>query len=391
MLKCGGVGGDMATLKLNPYKLQHNYRLLKDMFEKNNLDWAIVTKLLSGNELFLEEVLKLNPKQVCDSRISNLKKIKTLNPSIETIYIKPVPMGSVYSLLEVADISFNSELKTLQALSDISLRRGKKHKVIIAVELGDLREGIMGEHILDFFWEVFGMKGIEVVGLGANLNCLNGVMPSEGKLNELSDYRDLVERKFGRKIPLISGGSSVTIPLVEKGMVPDKINHFRVGESLFFGADLFNEGTLPEFYSDVFEVEAEILELSLKPMTPSGDLSKNVHGDVFEIDDSHEGKMRYQGLIDIGSLDIASKYLQPEDSNIQVVGSSSDMTVLDFPPDSAGHQVGSSVKFKASYMVVLGLMNSQYVTKSLVGSTCKDVMEVEAIFGSLLKRQPKRA
>lgn len=380
----------MATLRLNPEKLRHNYRLLKSMFDKVDVECAIVTKLLSGNEMFLNEILKLGPSQLCDSRISNLRTIKNMRPDMETIYIKPVPMGSIPDLLDVADISFNSELATLETISRLSLARNKKHKVIIAIELGDRREGIMAEDILDFFAEVFRLEGVEVIGLGANLNCMNGVLPSEDKMEELRQHRDRVERTFQRKIPIISGGSSVTIPLIREGLVPKEINHFRIGETLFFGADLFNDCTLEGFYSDVFEVEAELLELSIKPTTPVGELAKNIHGEIFQAEEKDVGRVRCQGLIDIGSLDIASKYLEPSDPNIQVIGSSSDMTVLEFSQDSHSYAVGSTIRFKPSYMVVLGLMNSQYVTKSLT-SDKGTLAERSGIALEFLRRSPKRA
>lgn len=380
----------MAVLKLDPDKLKHNFTQLTNLFEKNQLDWAVVTKLLSGNEIFLKEILKLKPKQLCDSRISNLRTIKLLDPSVETVYIKPVPLGSIESLLDVADISFNSELTTLKALSEASLRRGRKHKVIIAVELGDRREGVMKDELIDFFREVFLMKGIDVVGLGANLNCLNGVMPSEEKLLELSGYQTLIEKKFQKRIPMVSGGSSVTIPLIDAGHIPPSINHFRVGESLFFGADLFSESVLENFHPDVFTIEAEIIEISHKPTSPDGDLAKNIHGDVFQVSEEDPERTRWQGIIDIGTLDIASRYLQPMDPEISIVGSSSDMTVLELPHGSS-YQIGSKIRFQPTYMVVLGLMNSRYVTKTISHSVEVEADEMDKVWSSVAAKTNLRA
>ncbi len=72
----------------------------------------MVSKLLSGNILFLKELLTLKPEQVCDSRVSNLKDIKTLDPSVETIYIKPPPKQYMKAVVEFADISLNTEYET---------------------------------------------------------------------------------------------------------------------------------------------------------------------------------------------------------------------------------------------------------------------------------------
>src|SRR5699024_9349238 len=83
------------------------------------------------------------------------------------------------------------------------------HRIIIMIELGDLREGIMGEYLMDFYQKVFDLPNIEVAGIGSNLNCLNGIMPSKDKLIQLSLYEQLIEAKYGKKIAGVYGGSSV--------------------------------------------------------------------------------------------------------------------------------------------------------------------------------------
>lgn len=69
----------MAYITLNKQKLQHNYKELDKLFKEHNIEWAAVVKLLCGNELFLKQVLDLGIKEVCDSRISNLKTVKALS------------------------------------------------------------------------------------------------------------------------------------------------------------------------------------------------------------------------------------------------------------------------------------------------------------------------
>src|SRR5690606_29538677 len=130
--------------------------------------------LLCGNELFLKEVLELNPQQVCDSRVSNLKEIKKIAPNIETIYIKPTPKRSVASVVKYADISMNTDIETIKLLSHEAQKQNKIHKIIIMIELGELREGVMREDVISFYDHVFQLKNIEVVGIGTNLSCLYG-------------------------------------------------------------------------------------------------------------------------------------------------------------------------------------------------------------------------
>ena len=172
----------MAFIELYKEKLKKNYTFLSDLFSKNDIEWAVVSKLLCGNELYLKELLALGPKEVCDSRISNLKQIKKIAPDVQTVYIKPPAKRSISNIVKYADASFNTEFRTIKWISDEAVKQKREHKVIIMIELGDLREGVMGEELMDFYESVFELPNIKVTGIGSNLNCLYGVMPSEDKL-----------------------------------------------------------------------------------------------------------------------------------------------------------------------------------------------------------------
>jgi predicted amino acid racemase len=229
--------------------------------------------------------------------------------------------------------------------------------------MGDLREGVMGDDLLMFYKEVFELPNIQVVGIGANLNCLNGVMPSEDKLIQLGLYKQLIEAKFNVKIPWVSGGTSVTIPLVHRRLIPKGINHFRIGEALFFGKDLFTGGVFPGMHYDVFELFAEIIELSEKPLLPSGELGKNVAGDTFEMDEELYGKTTHRAIIDVGLLDIDTDQLRPRYGDLDLAGASSDMMVIDLGDNEANLKVGDLMRFQLDYMGALKLLNSSYINK----------------------------
>ncbi len=356
----------MAYLELHRSKLKHNYDYLDKMFKTHHRDWAIVTKLLCGNELYLREVLRLGAKEVCDSRISNLATVKEIDPSVQTVYIKPPSQAVVEDLVRYADVSFNSESAVIRMLSEEAQRQGKTHKVTIMIELGDLREGIMGEHLVDFYESVFELPNIEVVAIGANLNCLHGVMPSQDKLIQLSLYRQLIEAQFNQKIPFVTGGTSVVLPLLPRGQVPAAINHFRIGETLFFGNDLFSGDPIPEMENEVFKLYAEIIEITRKPKVPIGPLATNVAGEVFEVDEANYGKTSYRAIVDVGLLEMSPDYLELEDENLQIVNASSDMLVIDLGESPGHYKVGDQLPFKVKYMGVLGLINSDYIEKRVI-------------------------
>lgn len=356
----------MAFLNLDRSKLQHNYDMLQNWFCENDIEWGVVSKLLCGNRLYLEELVRLGIKEFHDTRISNLKMIKQVAPDSTTVYIKPPAKRSISSIIKFADVSFNTDYTTIKMLSDEAGKQGKIHRIIIMIEMGDLREGVVGEHLMEFYEKIIHLPNINIVGLGTNLNCLNGVMPSQDKLIQLSLYKQLIEAKFDIEIPWVSGGTSVTVPLLIKRQLPKQINHFRVGEVLFFGLDLFTNQTIVGMYNDVFKLYAEIIELYEKPKVPHGDQGFNVSGETPTYPAEDYGKHSFRAIIDIGLLDCNPQYLIQDDDEIDIIEASSDMLVLDVGQNKQNYKVGDLVGFKLKYMGVLGLMNSNYVDKLLV-------------------------
>lgn len=352
----------MAFLKLYRSKLKKNHDFLNGLFKEKGVDWGVVAKLLCGNKQYLKELIDLGIDEIHDARISNLKKVKDINPKVTTCYIKPPPKRSIPNIIKYADVSLNSEFETIKLLSQEAVRQKKLHKVIIMIELGELREGVMGESVVEFYGKIFQLPGISVIGLGTNLNCLTGVMPSTDKLVQLSLYKQLIELKFNRRIPWISGGASITIPLMLTNQLPKSINHLRVGETLYFGNNLVTDENIEGMESSVFELFTEIIEISEKPKVPIGELGENPSGDMADVDEADYGKKHHRAIIDIGLLDIDPKFLKPKDHNVEVIGASSDMLVMELKNDH-DYKVGDLLRFELKYMGALSILNSNYIEK----------------------------
>jgi len=363
----------MAFITLNRKKLRNNYEFLNTLMKVRNIEWGVVSKMLCGNEIYLKEIIALGTKEIHDSRISNLQKIKRLNPDVQTVYIKPPARRSIQKIVQFADVSFNTELKTIEWLSEEAVRQNKTHKIIIMIEMGDLREGVLGEDLLEFYNKAFSLPNIIISGIGTNLNCLSGVMPNQDKLIQLSLYKQLIEAKFNRAIPFVSGGTSVAVPLILKNARPMAVNHFRIGEALYFGKDLFTGKTIKNMHNDVFKLYAEIIEVTQKPDTPIGELGANVAGKTFSVD-AHDdlSGTSLRAILDVGLLDMQPQYLIPEDASVKIIDASSDMLVLDISHAKQKYKVGDLISFKLNYMGALYLLNSDYVEKKIEENLIKE-------------------
>lgn len=356
----------MSYITLNSNKLKYNYHFLDQLFAEHHIEWAVVAKLLCGNEKFLQCLLEFSDKEICDSRLTNLKHIKNLSPKTKTVYIKPPAKRLAKSIVKYADVSFNSEIETVKALSKEAVLQNKTHKIVIMVEMGELREGVMVRNLSHFFRKVKKLPSIDIVGIGTNLNCLNGILPDEKKLIKLHRFKEIIEETHQTRIPYISAGSSVTIPLIFQNKIHSGINHFRIGESLFFGTDVYNDSTISGMYQDVFTLTAEIIEIAQKPMVPAGEAGTNLTGETPMHDVSNTGKTSVRAIVDVGVLDIDHSQIEPITKGIRIIGASSDMMILDLSDNPNNLKVGDTVDFSMSYLAVLRAMNSEYVDKAIV-------------------------
>ncbi len=353
----------MAYITLDSDKLRANHKFLDKIFKERGIEWSVVTKMMCGNKEFLTELLKLDINQICDSRISNIKAVKAIRPDIEAIYIKPPAKKAIPGVVKYADISMNTEISTIRLLSKEAVKQNKKHKIVIMLEMGELREGVLHENFINFYERVFSLENIEVIGIGTNLNCMYGVLPSHDKLIQLSIYKQLIEAKFNKSIKYLSGGSSVTIPLIFQDLLPKGINHFRVGETLYLGTDVYNDSVIEGMEVDLFQFYAQIIELKQKPGIPIGEMGTNLEGDTFEIESDMSSQISCRAILDVGLLDVDRNHLNPKDPNVKVVGVSSDVTVVDLGKNSNSYKTGDFLEFKIDYTGILKILNSRYIDK----------------------------
>ncbi len=365
----------MAELIINSKNIQNNIKKLSTFFETHQKKWSLITKVFSGDKEFLNHILNDEILQgidsVGDSRLTSLKNLKALNPKMRTIYIKPPAIVYAKDVVQYADVSLNSSFETIQALNKEAEKANLVHQVIIMIELGELREGILRSEVMDFYERVFTLSNIEVIGIGSNLGCMYGVEPTYDKLIQLSLYNNLISAKFHKNLPLISGGTSITLPQITKGIVPKEINHFRIGEAAFFGLSPLNNEKFSDLSTDTFQFFANIIELEEKNIVPEGTISDaNVgHTSAYSQDDL--GKTTTKAIIDVGLLDVNPEDIDPLDESIEFVGITSDMIVLNLGINKTTtgekkYHIGDRIEFKPNYMGVARLLNSKFIEKKYV-------------------------
>lgn len=357
----------MNRLCINMEALQNNISRINEIVSARGGTWTLVTKVLCGHEDILNEIIKMKVTSLGDTRLDNLHPIRNVK-GIERWYLRVPPPSATGEVVEYADVSINSEKETIHQLASDAKAAGKKHKIVVMIELGDLREGVLPGGLIDFYNDIFSLPNIDILGIGANLGCLSSTLPSVDQLMQLVLYRELLELKFGHRLPIVSAGTSVILPLLDKYRIPNSVNHWRVGESVFLGTDLVNGGTLKGFRDDVFILEAEISEIKQKSMTPLGEVANVAPFEPMDNETELEpGQRGRRALVSLGELDTDVRGLIPVAPNCRIVGASSDITVVHIDDDdSSGYKVGDTLPFKMSYSALLRIMNGRYIPKEIV-------------------------
>lgn len=361
----------MAELIIHSEKIKENIKFLSHYFETHNIEWSLVTKVFSGDKTFIEMVLTKDVseeiKSVSDSKLDSLKNLKAVYPNLETIYINPPALAHVDDVIDYADISLNTSISTIEALNASAKKKNLIHKIIIMIELGELREGINNEDVVTFYQNVFNLSHIEVIGIGSNLGCMFGVEPTYSKLMQLSLTKELIFKTFNKNLKLISGGTSITLPLIEDNLVPKDINHFRIGEAAFLGICPLEGQQFKGLHKDTFEFYANIIELIEKNVVPGDVITNAKNEQAIDNDGDRCTRKSYKAILDFGLLDVDRDDLDAED-NFLFVGATSDMVVIDVgnnktEANKTKYKVGDKIKFKLNYIAVARLLNSKFIHK----------------------------
>ncbi len=351
----------MSRVIINLEALHHNLGVVDGWMQRHNAQWTLVTKVLCGHEDSLKALHHMGVRSMGESRLSNLRTIRKFAPEIESWYLRVPGLTSIADVIDLADVTLNSEAETIHGLNEEAGQAGHQHRIIIMIELGDLREGILPGSLMKFYNQIFQLEHLDVLGIGANLGCLAGAVPNIDQFMQLILYRELLELKFEHKLPVISAGSSATLPLVLDGQLPRAINHFRIGEAVFLGMDLINGGVLSGLRNDVFTLEVEITEIKRKSLVPVIETGTATPCGSEPLDDLKPGQRGYRALVNLGQLDTDIGGLRPENPIHQIAGASSDITVLNVGESPGGLAVGGVVRFRMDYAALVRLMANKYV------------------------------
>lgn len=345
-------------LQISLPKLTHNITIIRSICNKASLHITPITKVVMGHPA-IAALYASYFDSIGDSRICDIQRMIDHQIKTDFMLIRSPALSEAIETVKLCHTSLNSELSVCRALNEAGESMQKTHRILVMIEMGDLREGILSDDLEAFLRSIASLRSLDVIGIGSNATCFAGLIPDTVNLSVLEEGKKVFKRIFG-KDPIVSGGGTNLFDLILHNSLPPYINHIRIGEGLLMGVDAVYKQPIPGCYTDICVLTGEIIELKTKPSFPNGFTAHNAFGEHIPFRDKG---LRRKAIVNIGRLDTDISGLIPLQSGIEILGASSDHLVLD-TEENPTLQVGDLVSFSMNYSALLFSMSSIYVEKN---------------------------
>lgn len=349
------------VVKIDLAKLKANTEQVAKLCRERGVALTGVTKAVCADIRVARTMLNGGASMLGDSRLQNLRKLRGAGIDAPLMMLRLPMLSEAAEIVKTADISLVSELATAAALSRAAVQTHTRHRLVLMVDMGDRREGIMPQKILHQAEEILRLPAVELAGLGTNLACLGGVIPTPEIFTEMLELAADIRSRLGVPLPVISGGNSATFDLLTSGNMPEGITNLRVGEGILLGRETVNRSPLPGCHLDAITLYGEIIELQEKPSQPRGLIGLDAFGrrPVFA-----DRGIRRRAIVAIGRQDTSPEGLSPLLPGLEVLGASSDHLLVDVNDSPVSLSVGDELGFTMDYASLIPAMTSPYVAKT---------------------------
>ncbi len=346
-------------LEIDLDKIHHNASELVERLGDRGISVTGVTKATFGSPRIAETLLQSGVRGLGESRIERIEALRRAGVRAPISLIRSPMLSQSDRVVMAADLSFNTELDVIRGLSSAARRLGLMHGIVLMVELGDLREGIMPVDVEDTVRETLRLPNVVLRGIGTNLACRSGVTPGVGNMSELSALASSLEARFGRTFDVVSGGNSANLDWAFSAADKGRVNDLRLGESLLLGREALHRRAIEGLHIDAITLVAEVIESKVKPSQPWGEIAQSAFGEQAPAEDRGDIS---QTILAVGRQDTDPEGLSSS-SELEILGASSDHLIV----HSGGGQIaiGAEIRFQLNYSALMRAMSSPLVAKVL--------------------------
>lgn len=350
-------------LEVNIGHFKENAEIVIGKCEEFGIKVAGVIKGATGLAEIAKAYDEAGAAWIASSRLEQIEDAVNAGINKPTMMIRIPMLSEVEEVIRLCDYSLNSEVEVLEALDAEAGKKGKKHNVILMADMGDLREGFWDkdEMAQAALYIEKNLTNLHLAGIGTNVGCYGSICPTVDKLNELIGVAEKIEAVIGRELEIISGGATSTLLRIWGRDIPERINMLRIGEGVLLARDLqeFYGCSMPELNRDNFRLKAEVIEVKDKPTHPIGEIAVDAFGHKPEYFDRG---IRRRALLGVGKVDYGDcSELLPLEEGIEVLGASSDHTIIDVEDSPRDWKIGDIMEFDVKYATMVYLTSSRNV------------------------------
>lgn len=345
-------------------KIQANAQCLVRRLAARGISVTGVTKAVCGHPDVAVAMVDGGVAGLADARIKNVVRMRMAGKKCLISMIRAPMLSEMEDVVRCCDVSYNTEMATILKLGAAAKKLGTSHDVILMVEMGDMREGVMPENLDEFAARVIATPGVALKGIAANFACMDNVAPTAGDMAMLSRMADQIEGACGPFVELVSGGGSANLSWALGEDSTGRVNNLRLGEAILLGTDPVTGHPISGLHTDAFALFAEVIETRDKPSSiPPAPTAPEL------------GKLKLVRNYDYTARTILAVGQQDTDvsgltfpSGFRFIGATSDHAVVDTTKSAVSvGSVGSEMKMDMNYSALMRAMSAPDVAKTVHG------------------------
>ncbi len=348
------IGYPRLTIDLDA--VAENTRLLTARLLDHGLTLLGVTKCVDGEPRVGQAMLEAGCAGLADSRLPSLARLAAASLGPLTLIRAPQP-DEIETVARVADRVLLSDLGAAGELGRHAA--GSPVDVLLTVDLGDRREGVLPDAASAAAAAIAALPGVCLVGISVNFACLSGQLPTQDLFRQAEDVLAEVADACAAE-PLLSLGGTCVVQHLD-GYHPRFRTEIRSGGGPIYGYDFVSGAGIAGLERTDPVLTAIVLECYRKPPALSGATGFDAFGHVPEVE-LPDDDANY-ALLSLGRRDCEPGGLRPLLPGSYLAGATSDVSVLITPEPL---RPGDTVSFAVDYDALVRAVTSPFVTKEFI-------------------------
>jgi predicted amino acid racemase len=330
-----------------------NTRVLTDRLHARGIALVGVTKAVDGEPAVGRAMLAAGCAGLADSRLPALERLAAHRLAPLTL-IRAPERDEIAAVAQIAGRVLLSDAQTARRLGEFA--PGLPIEILLTVDLGDRREGVLPEQAAALAAGIAAAPGVVLAGIAVNFACLSGQLPSVDLFRQAEAVLDDVAAHCAGA-PTLSLGGTCCVQCLDS-YAPRHRTELRSGGGPLYGYDFVSAAAIDGLQRTDPVLTASVLECYRKPPAPAGARGRDAFGHV--PDAVLPDRDAWYALLACGRRDCQPESLTPLLPGSVVAGMTSDVTVLTVAQPLA---VGDTVAFTVDYDGLVRAMTSPFVTK----------------------------